>query len=192
MGLLLAIYGSLLSTALAVLTIVKFLREGPRISVDAIPITAPASESDETHGVLVRVRREDDVLWEEADIEIRVRNAGDQACRISGVFVETATVIQQVRPNGLPVILDPNISCSIRVQPEYFALKTPTDEGDSKIFRSRRSVFSMRSARSTASPRRTWQHSSAGASDCRFGLLFTSTMRPVTWSWPSKPGMQQP
>jgi len=129
MGLLLAIYGALLSTALAVLTIVKFLRERPRISVDAIPITAPASESDETHGVLVRVRRGGDVLWEEADIEIRVRNAGDQACQISGVFVETATAIQQVRPNGLPVILDPNTSCSIRVQPEYFAPKTPTDEG---------------------------------------------------------------
>lgn len=130
MGLLLAIYGALLSTALAVLTIVKFLRERPRISVEAIPLTATASEGDETHGVLVRVRRGDDVVWEQADIEIRIRNAGDQASQITDVFVETATAIQQVRPNDLPVILDPNTSCSVRVQPEYFAPKTTSDEGE--------------------------------------------------------------
>jgi len=57
--LLLPIYGALLSTGLAVLTIVKFLRERPRISVEATPISTPASEGDDTHGVLLRVRRGD-------------------------------------------------------------------------------------------------------------------------------------
>lgn len=128
--LVLAIYGACLSTTLAALAIAKFLRERPRISVDAVPISIIASEGDDTHGVLVRVRRGDDLLWEEADIEIRVRNAGDKACQISDVFVETPTAIQEVRPNGLPIILDPNTSSSVRVQPEYFAPKTPTESGE--------------------------------------------------------------
>jgi len=127
--LLLAIYGAGLSTALGALTALKFLRERPRISVEAIPMSMPAAEGEKTHGVLVRVTHGDDLLWEEADIEIRVRNAGAQACQISDVFVETATAIQQVRPTGLPVILDPNTSCSVRVQPEYFAPKGLSNDG---------------------------------------------------------------
>jgi len=128
--LLLAIYGAILSTTLGAFAIAKFLRERPRISVDAIPMSITASEGEDTHGVLVRVRRGHDVLWEEVDIELRVRNAGDKACQISDVFVETATAIQQVRPNGLPVVLDPNTSCSVRVQPEYFAPRRPTETGE--------------------------------------------------------------
>jgi hypothetical protein len=127
--LLLSLYGALLSTTLAVLSIAKFLRERPRISVDAELINTTALEGDDTHGVLVQVRRGHDVLWEEADVEIRVRNAGDKACQITDVFVETATTIRQVRPEGLPVFLDPNSSCSVRVQPEYFAPKKSTDAG---------------------------------------------------------------
>jgi hypothetical protein len=132
MELMLAIYGALISTALAVLTFVKFLREKPRISVEATPIFTPAAGDDETHGVLVRTRRGDDILWEEADIEIRVRNAGAQACQITDVFVETATTSQQVTPIGLPVVLEPKTSCSVRVQPEYFAPKAPAEEGGMK------------------------------------------------------------
>ena len=123
MQLVLGIYGAALSTCLAILTVAKFLRERPKVSVEATPITMAASEGADTHGVLVQVRHGDDLLWEEADIEIRVRNSGAQACQISDVFVETPTVIQQIRPNGLPVVLDPNMSHSVRVQPEYFAPK---------------------------------------------------------------------
>ena len=127
--LVLAIYGAILSTTLGALTVLKFLRERPRISVEAVPVSMPAAEGEKTHGVLVRVKHGDDILWEEADVEIRVRNAGAQACQITDVFIETATAIQQVRPTGLPVVLDPNTSSSVRVQPEYFAPKGLTSDG---------------------------------------------------------------
>jgi hypothetical protein len=129
MPLLLGIYGAVLSTCLAILTIAKFLREKPRISVEAIPVSIAASEGQDTHGVLMRVKHGGEILWEEADIEIRVRNSGAQACQISDVFIETASMIHQVRPKGLPVVLDPNMSYSVRVQPEYFAPKDLKTEG---------------------------------------------------------------
>lgn len=125
---ILTIYGAILSTALAAITFVKFFRERPRISVEAIPISTSSTEGVETHGILVRVQRGVDVLWEEVDIEIRIRNTGAQACQITDVFVETEAAIQQIRPSELPVILDPNTTYSVRVQPEYFAPKTPTSD----------------------------------------------------------------
>lgn len=132
---LLAIYGALLSTGLAVLAFAKFRRERPLVSVDATTVFTPAREGDDTHGVLIHVERGDDILCEEADVEIRIRNAGAAACQISDVFVETATEIQQVRPEGLPIILTPNTSVSVRVQPEYFVPKRPTKEGDLELTR---------------------------------------------------------
>lgn len=129
MELILGIYGAILSTCLAILTIAKFLRERPKISVDARPVSMTASKGEDTHGVLVQVTHGHDTLWEEHDIEICVRNSGAQACQISDVFVETPTVVHQVRPTGLPVVLDPNMSHSVRVQPEYFAPKRLSLEG---------------------------------------------------------------
>lgn len=129
MQLILGIYGAVLSTCLAILTIAKFLRERPKISVDARTVSMTASEGDDTHGVLVQVAHGDDTLWEEHDIEICVRNSGAQACQISDVFVETPTVVHQIRPTGLPVVLDPNMSHSVRIQPEYFAPKQLSPEG---------------------------------------------------------------
>jgi hypothetical protein len=115
---ILAYYSAVLSTALAVITVIKFLRERPRIPVTAIPKTKPSAEGEDTHGILVRVRRGDDELWEEADIEIRVSNSGAQACQITDIFIETKEAVQQVLPGDPPVVLDPNTSCYVRVQSE--------------------------------------------------------------------------
>lgn len=69
MQLILGIYGAVLSTCLAILTIAKFLRERPKISVDARTVSMTASEGDDTHGVLVQVAHGDDTLWEEHDLK---------------------------------------------------------------------------------------------------------------------------
>jgi hypothetical protein len=118
-----SIYGALLSTALAVIAIIKFWREKPSILVTAITVVIPSDEGEETHGVLVRARRGNDFLWEEVDIEIRIRNSGAQACQITDVFVETDRLVVQIRPSGMPLILEPNTSYAVRVQPEHFAPK---------------------------------------------------------------------
>jgi hypothetical protein len=126
---ILAIYGAALSTFLAALTWVKFVKEKPRISVKATPIFFSATEHADTHGVLVNVQRGDDTVLEEADIEFRVRNAGSQACQINSVFVETTEWIHQITPIGLPIVLPPNTGCAVRIQPEYFAPKNISTDG---------------------------------------------------------------
>src|SRR5258708_4605861 len=100
---ILAIYGAVLSTGLAILAVLKFLREKPRISVEAMTVNSPASERKETHGILVSVKRDNIVVWEEVDVDILVRNAGALACQITDVFIESDNAILQVRPEGLPV-----------------------------------------------------------------------------------------
>ena len=121
--LILAAYGAVLSTSLAVLTLVKFLRDRPSISVEATTVFSPSSEGADTHGILICVKRGDDELWEEVDIELCIRNSGDKACQICDVFIEQENVIQQIRPEGLPVVLEPRTQSVVRVQPEYFAPK---------------------------------------------------------------------
>jgi hypothetical protein len=128
MQLALSIYGAVLSTTLGVLTVARYMRERPRISVEATPVALTASEGDDTHGVLVQVRQGDDLHWKEADVEICVRNAGDRACQISEVFVETRKTINQVKPQGLPIVLAPNTACTLRVQPEVLAPKILQDD----------------------------------------------------------------
>lgn len=72
---LLGIYGAVVSTGLAALETFKFLRERPRISVDAQLITQPAREGQDTHGVLLQVKlgRDEVVVWVEKDIGINIR-----------------------------------------------------------------------------------------------------------------------
>ena len=140
-----------------------------------------ATEDQKTHGVLLQVRHGDDILWEEADVEIRVRNSGARACQISDVFIETASMIHQVRPKGLPVMLDPNMSYSVRVQPEYFAPKDLTAEERLQTFQSKRWACWMGLERSIEFQLTTYRGSSTSARGCRFELPSTSTSRPETW-----------
>ncbi len=126
---MLALYGALLSTVLAAISILKFTREWPRISVEAKIVSSAADEGADTHGVLVRVQRGDSLLWEEKNVEVRIRNAGNQAIQITDVLVETADAVLQIRPKGLPVMLEPNAQHSVRVQPECLVPKTPCGKG---------------------------------------------------------------
>ncbi len=120
----LALYGALLSTVLAGISVLKFIRERPQVLVEADIISLPADEGADTHGVLVRVQRGNDLMREEKDVEVRIRNAGHQAIQITDVLVETADAIPQIRPEGLPITLEPNTQHSVLVQPECFVPKT--------------------------------------------------------------------
>lgn len=120
----LALYGALLSTVLAGISILKFIRERPQVLVEAEIVSLPASEGADTYGVLVRVKRGGDLMWEEKDVEVRIRNAGRQAIQIADMLVETDDTILQIRPEGLPITLEPNAQHFVRVQPECFVPKT--------------------------------------------------------------------
>ena len=46
---------------------------------------------------------------------------GINTLQITNIFIETNSYIQQIYPDGLPVILQPRTSVTVRVQPEFFA-----------------------------------------------------------------------
>ena len=124
-----SVYGALLSTALALVTVVRFLRERPRISVKASTISVPATPESDTHGVLLLVKETHGTFWKEVNVQVRVHNSGAQQCQIAEVFVETAREIHFVRPLGLPVILQPNTGVTVEIQPEYMVQKVANTVG---------------------------------------------------------------
>jgi hypothetical protein len=128
--LLLGLWGTILSTALALIQIRKYFREKPHLVVDASLLHKTCDEEKEnTHGVKVHVKRGDDLCWEEVLVCFEIRNFGLQAVQVNAIYVETAEVIHQITPNGLSVILQPNTSTTIEVQPEYFVPSSLTADG---------------------------------------------------------------
>lgn len=119
--LILAIWGAVLSTVLAIMNVAKEYRQRPKILIDATMSFRPCSEDEDTHGVKVKVQRGHDVLLEEALVEFTVRNAGLQPIQISAVYVKVESTITQVVPSGLPVVLQPNTSVTVKIQPELIA-----------------------------------------------------------------------
>ena len=119
--LILAIWGAVVSTVLAIMQIMKERRERPKVLVDATMSFRSCSEDEDTHGVKVNVKRGQDVLLEEALVQFIVRNSGLQPIQISAVYVETGPTIFQVVPSGLPVVLQPNTSVTAKIQPELVA-----------------------------------------------------------------------
>jgi hypothetical protein len=119
--LILAIWGAVVSTILAIFEIAKERRQRPKIKVDATVSFHTCNEEKETHGVKVKVQRGDDILVEEALVEITIRNFGLQPIQITAVYIETENNSTQVIPKGFPVILQPNTSVTANVQPEWFA-----------------------------------------------------------------------
>jgi len=117
---------------MALLQIFKAIRGKPQITIDADTIHIPSSESESTHGILVQVNRGDNLLWEEIDVELTIRNSGYASLQIANVFIETNSYIQQIYPDGLPVISQPRTSVTVRVQPESFAPASLGDFGDNK------------------------------------------------------------
>lgn len=128
LNLVLAVWGAVVSTSLAILHIFQAIREKPRICVEALLVTRAASEGQDTHGVLLHVQRGQNLFWEESDVEVTIRNSGHRACQITDIFVESESFINQVRPEPLPFVLDPNTSVSVLIQPEWFAPILPANE----------------------------------------------------------------
>lgn len=119
--LILAIWGALVSTILAVITIVKEYRQRPKILIDSTLAFRPSNEEEDTYGVKVNIKRGDDILTEEAFVEFTIRNAGLLPTQINAVYVEQEFIITQIIASGLPVTLQPNTSVTVKIQPEMIA-----------------------------------------------------------------------
>ena len=120
--LLLGAWGAIVSTGVAFFTIRKTLRERPKIVItERLTNASVADETKDVHGVLVQVKHGDDLLWEEVNVEVQVANAGLQALQIVCVYVETPAHLMQIVPEGLPVVLEPNRTVFLSIQPEFLA-----------------------------------------------------------------------
>jgi hypothetical protein len=118
--LILGIWGAAVSTVVAMQQIVSAVRDSAKIKVEFAIVTHAVAHADDTLGVKFQSARGD---WTEANVEVGIANAGRRALQLTDVFVETSTSIQQLRPDGMPVVLDPNTSVDLVLQPEWFAPK---------------------------------------------------------------------
>ena len=116
--LVLAAWGAVVATTVAIFEIAKEYRQRPKIKVDASMLFRSCGEDEETHGVKIK-----DPNWgaDETIVTVTIRNFGLQPIQICAVYVETETDITQVIPTGFPVILQPKTSVTTNVQPEWFA-----------------------------------------------------------------------
>lgn len=121
-SLILASWGAFVSTSLAILQVIKFFKERPRLRVSAsLSFATCGEDKEDTYGVKVMVKRGSDLLCEEALVSFTVRNFGLQSLQISSIYVETFKSITQIIPENLPVILQPNTSITVNIQPEWLS-----------------------------------------------------------------------
>ena len=119
--LVLAVWGAVVATIIAIFEIQKEYRQRPKIKVDATLSFRSCEEQGELRGVRLKVQRGPDIMTEEALVLVTIRNFGRQPNQICAVYVETENNVTQIIPTPLPAILDPNTSVTAEAQPEWFA-----------------------------------------------------------------------
>jgi hypothetical protein len=119
-----ALWGAVLSTALAILQFVNWRRDRPKVSVTAAITLSPISdiEDPDTRGTPVTVQHGSDALPEEMLITFTIVNGGGKALQISAVVIESIAGdhvnIKEITPHPLPVVLEPLTSIITTVQKE--------------------------------------------------------------------------
>lgn len=124
--LFLAIWGATIATILAVKEILAAIRNRTDIRVAAVMTYAASTEGVDTHGTLYRDMQTNPPAWKEANIEIIVKNQGEQPCQITDVLIEDEVNYVRVTPPQLPAILAPKSSIALLVQPEVVDMRLPT------------------------------------------------------------------
>ena len=118
--LVLGAWGALISTIVAIFEIFKAITEKPSVSISVHSINLPISEKTEPFGIKAQVHRGDDLQFEDIYFEMVIRNKGRVATQITCFYRETDKFIQELTPSGLPIVLEPNTSYTIKLHPEYF------------------------------------------------------------------------
>jgi hypothetical protein len=119
-GLVLGIWGAIVSTALGVFQLKKSIQEKATFvvkgSVRPFKTRKSLSKSQESGE---KETDEEAIDW---DVELIVANCGWRSCQVTDVFIDKDSEIVELRPSGLPVILEPNTQIAIRVQREWFLM----------------------------------------------------------------------
>ncbi|MFF2051155.1 hypothetical protein ACFVU2_06085 [Leifsonia sp. NPDC058194] len=125
MDTIIAVYGAVLATAIAVAQGVNALRRRVRVGVSASLHYSQlnASDREASHGTPIRVKRDHDSHWEEVLLHLSVRNEGGVPVQIVAVVIESLKrngdlAISQFSPEPLPHVLDPGTRIEITMQKE--------------------------------------------------------------------------
>jgi len=119
-----ALWGAVLSTALAILQFVNWRRDRPKVSVHAKMRFSPISDVEDPNirGTPCMVERGADTLPEEMLVEFQIVNGGGKALQVSAIVVESIAGdhidINEITPDPLPVILEPLTSIITTIQKE--------------------------------------------------------------------------
>jgi hypothetical protein len=122
---IISIYGASLSTLLGATQVVAWARNRPRIKVDARISYAPLNKSDVkgAKGTPVYVQHGDDILLEQAIVNITVVNEGALALQISAILIEELNdrivSTKEIIAKPLPHALEPRTSITISFQKEF-------------------------------------------------------------------------
>ena len=112
----LALWGAVLSTVLAIIELLKHFRDKPRIVVSADLSFRAANKEADLKGTLI----ETDHGPNEVLLAITAANHGKQALQITACLVEEMNGnLQQVIPSGLPALLAPNTQVQAEIQKEW-------------------------------------------------------------------------
>lgn len=125
----LAVYAAGLSTTTALVGFARMIRDRPSVAVHAAFAFASLSQDAEaaatTRGTLVEMHEQG--LMYECTVTLRIVNRGRRAVEVVAVLVEGLSYADsptisahEIRPQGLPAVLEPLSSIETTIQKEHF------------------------------------------------------------------------
>lgn len=124
-----ALWGAVLSTGLATLQFLTWLRARPRIKVDCNLefMTSSGDDENEAKGTIVPVIHDRDVYQEEVLVRFHITNHGDKGVQIVAVVLEAIAEqyihTNEITPDPLPTILEPFTSIDMTIQKEFIDME---------------------------------------------------------------------
>jgi hypothetical protein len=113
---ILAVWGALLSTILALKALMSSARDKPRIKVNAELIFLSCNESDSTKGTKVYNEKSG---WSEVRIRVKASNSGSKSLQIVSVYIDEEKSSHQIFPENIPVVLEPRTQVETTIQKEW-------------------------------------------------------------------------
>jgi hypothetical protein len=115
--LILALWGAVISTILAIIKIISFVNDRPRIKVSVDFSFSTYKEGNEIRGTLMEDEKRGTL---EILLNFTVINSGKKPIQITGIIIKyNNSKYCQVIPRNFPVVLDPLSSIEAEIQKEW-------------------------------------------------------------------------
>lgn len=121
MELILAVWGAVLATVLAIRQVLSWWNERPQLLVEAHLIRTPLSDTADSPDPRRLPVTNDKGLREGISIGFSIANGGNRSLQIVGLIFESPALQLQVLPERLPAVLEPRTRVDLVIQPERVA-----------------------------------------------------------------------